>query len=229
MSDASRPMGRVLTREGPLGGILLQDPTTGVMLVDPDGRILWCNEQVARMTAGSEATADQFIGRTLFDVLPRALAEHRVGLMKRMSVEGGRPVFLRAIWRGLQYATWIQYVAPSAGDDGWPPHFVLVTRRYDGEIRREILVGGDYVIEESPYVSLGPLDALTPRELEVLALLSQGMSVKRIATLLGRAEKTIETHRASIGRKLQVDDRVMLAEIARKAGLTRDDAEKTRV
>jgi DNA-binding CsgD family transcriptional regulator len=226
---AAKPQGRVFSREGPLSGVLLQDPTAGVTLIDTEGRILWCNEQLARMTFGVGAKAEQFIGKTLFEVLPREVAEHRVGLMRRMACEGSRPVFLRTIWQGLQYATWIQYVSPTEGDEGWPPHFVLVTRRYHGEIREEVPVSDDFVIEESPYISLGPLDVLTPRELEVLALLSQGMSVKHIAGLLQRSEKTIETHRASIGRKLQVDDRVMLAEIARKAGLTREDADKTRV
>jgi DNA-binding CsgD family transcriptional regulator len=219
----------VLSREGPLGGILIQDPTTGVSLIDTEGRILWCNEQMARLMFGPDARADQFIGKMLHEILPREVADHRVGLMNRMAKEGGPPVFLRTIWRGLQQASWIQYVSPTEGDDGWPPHFVVVTRRFVGEIAKELIVAGDYVIEESPYVSLGPLDVLTPRELEILALLAQGSSVKQIATLLGRSEKTIETHRASIGRKLQVDDRVMLAEIARKAGLTTEDADKRRV
>lgn len=227
MTAAPDAPGRVLSREGPLGSVLLQDPTAGISLIDTEGRILWCNEQTARMTFGPDARADQFVGRTLFEILPRELAEHRVALMNRMAKEGGRPIFLRTIWRGLQQASFIQYVDP--GDDGWPPHFVVITRRYPGELSAELMVSGDYVVEESPYVSLGPLDVLTPCELELLALLAQGSSVKQIAVLPHRSEKTIETHRAAIGRKLKVGDRVLLADIARKAGLTTTDVERRRV
>lgn len=229
MNSTPDAPGRVLSREGPLGGVLLQDPTAGISLIDTEGRLLWCNEQMARITFGPDAKAEEYIGRSLFDFLPRELAEHRMNLMNRMAREGGRPIFLRTIWRGLQQASWIQYVEPGDGDDGWPPHFVVITRRYPGELSQELVVSGEYVVEESPYVSLGPLDVLTPRELEILALLAQGSSVKQIAALLHRSEKTVETHRAAIGRKLQVDDRVLLAEIARKAGLTSADVERKRV
>ena len=76
---------------------------------------------------------------------------------------------------------------------------------------------------------LGPLEVLTPRELEVLALLGQGLSLKQIAKVLYRSVKTIDNHRASIGKKLAIDDRVKLAEIAFRAGLTVRDAERERV
>ena len=63
------------------------------------------------------------------------------------------------------------------------------------------------------------LDALTPREREVLTLVAQGLSLPEIAEKLHRSLKTIETHRLSVGRKLKASNRVELTRIAIAGGL----------
>ncbi|CAM3577840.1 response regulator [Paenibacillus lupini] len=55
------------------------------------------------------------------------------------------------------------------------------------------------------------LDALTPRELEVLELLTKGQSNKDIAQTLIVAEKTVKTHVSSILSKLELTDRTQAA------------------
>ncbi len=45
-------------------------------------------------------------------------------------------------------------------------------------------------------------DVLTPREREIVQLLAEGRSNKEVGTLLGISVKTVETHRASVMRKL---------------------------
>jgi len=47
-----------------------------------------------------------------------------------------------------------------------------------------------------------PLESLTPREREVLALVAEGLSNRGIAERLGMAERTVETHMAQIFGKL---------------------------
>jgi DNA-binding NarL/FixJ family response regulator len=47
-------------------------------------------------------------------------------------------------------------------------------------------------------------DRLTPREREIVQLLSEGKSSKEAASLLGISVKTSETHRANIMRKLEI-------------------------
>ena len=49
-----------------------------------------------------------------------------------------------------------------------------------------------------------PLDRLTPRELDVLALVAEGRSNSAIAECLAVAEKTVQTHVASILMKLDL-------------------------
>jgi DNA-binding NarL/FixJ family response regulator len=104
----------------------------------------------------------------------------------------------------------------------------MISRRVGGDALSDETLSSKVEVVEADIADLGPLDALSERELEVLALLGQGLSVKEIAALLFRSAKTIENHRQSIGRKLKLDDRVKLAEVARRAGLTVRDAERTR-
>jgi DNA-binding NarL/FixJ family response regulator len=51
----------------------------------------------------------------------------------------------------------------------------------------------------------GPLDDLTPREREVLALMAEGRSNGAIAGVLGMGPKTVETHVAAIFSKLGLE------------------------
>jgi DNA-binding CsgD family transcriptional regulator len=61
---------------------------------------------------------------------------------------------------------------------------------------------------------------LTPREREVLQLLAEGKSNKRVASALGISIKTTETHRASIMRKLGVNSIAELVRYALRNGVS---------
>ena len=63
------------------------------------------------------------------------------------------------------------------------------------------------------------LDALTPRELDVLRLIARGRSNKRIALELGVAEKTVKTHVGHVLAKLDLSDRTQAALYAAREGL----------
>jgi NarL family two-component system response regulator LiaR len=62
-------------------------------------------------------------------------------------------------------------------------------------------------------------DRLTRREREVLTLIGQGRSNKRIALELGVSEKTVKTHVGHVLAKLEVNDRTQAAMYAVRAGL----------
>lgn len=61
---------------------------------------------------------------------------------------------------------------------------------------------------------------LTPRELEVLELLGQGLRNQQIAQKLFISEKTVKNHVSSILAKLHVNDRTEAAILATRHGLT---------
>ncbi len=68
--------------------------------------------------------------------------------------------------------------------------------------------------------SAGPDEPLSPREQEVLKLIAEAYTNKRIAQTLHVAEKTVESHRANLLRKLGMRDRVELVRYAIRRGLT---------
>jgi two-component system, NarL family, sensor kinase len=67
--------------------------------------------------------------------------------------------------------------------------------------------------------SQASLQELTPKELEVLRLVSQGLSNKAIAKELGVVEKTVKTHVSSVLSKLNVNSRTKAALWAKEQGL----------
>ncbi len=71
---------------------------------------------------------------------------------------------------------------------------------------------------EQAIVSPVPFPTLTPREREVALLLSGGAKNSEIADELTLSVKTIDTHRASILRKLKVRNNVELALLAAREG-----------
>jgi len=50
------------------------------------------------------------------------------------------------------------------------------------------------------------VDALTPRQREILQLIAEGKSTKEIAFLLGVSVKTVETHRAALMERIGIHD-----------------------
>lgn len=64
-----------------------------------------------------------------------------------------------------------------------------------------------------------PRTVLTHREHDVLRLLAQGFSKKRIAECLHLSVKTVDNHSTSIMSKLNIHNRVDLARYAIREGL----------
>lgn len=79
----------------------------------------------------------------------------------------------------------------------------------------------------SPYAdeNAGPiaLASLTQREREVLQLLSEGTTTKRIALQLRISPKTVEAHRLRLMGKLGIDNIAQLTRYAIREGLTSQD------
>jgi len=66
-------------------------------------------------------------------------------------------------------------------------------------------------------------DPLTPREREVMQLVAEGEPNKTIAKRLGIAVRTVEAHRASIMRKLSLEDQAGLVRYAVRRGMVSID------
>jgi two-component system, NarL family, response regulator LiaR len=84
------------------------------------------------------------------------------------------------------------------------------------KLLRHVGSTGDY--KSRPYGDV-PFEALTERELEVLALLAQGMPNKEIATRLIISERTAKFHVSSIMGKLGASNRTEAVSLAAQKGL----------
>ena len=67
--------------------------------------------------------------------------------------------------------------------------------------------------------TLAPSEPLSPREQEVLKLIAEAHTNREIGEVLHLSEKTVESHRANILRKLGMRDRVQLVRYAIRRGL----------
>ncbi|HEX3534905.1 MAG TPA: response regulator transcription factor [Gemmatimonadaceae bacterium] len=65
----------------------------------------------------------------------------------------------------------------------------------------------------------GPLDKLTPRQVEVLRMVAEGHRTREIATRLKLSVKTVESHRGEIMKRLEIHDIVGLVRYAMRVGL----------
>ena len=63
------------------------------------------------------------------------------------------------------------------------------------------------------------MEALTPREIEVLKLIVQGYTNRQIGEELNISVRTAESHRANLSEKLGLRSRVELVRYARENGL----------
>jgi DNA-binding CsgD family transcriptional regulator len=201
------------------------DPETGVVIIRADGLIVYMNEANRRLWTPYGQPLMDYEGRTPHDLVPREFANHNM-LTIQMCIEQRCCVLDRTIWRGKQLRSTISYLEPPPGEQ---PCVLSVSRHVPGDLE-EIPPSERVVQMRGQVADLGPLAVLTARELEVLALIGQGLRIADIARKLNRSPKTIETHRVSIGRKLDIErcDRVTLAKMVFDAGLTIDDAKLLR-
>lgn len=214
-----------------LGAALGSDPMSGVAIFGAGGAVVWANPQLSKMFRGPDASPEQSIGRRLNQVYPESFANEVVSLIDQCAATG-KPALMRTIWRGEQIYTWVQPIKSDPADTGdaaGASQVLTISRKVRGdEHPKDLFSAVEFEKLDTKTIDLGPLDVLSTRELEVLALLGQGLSAADIAAVLHRSVKTINTHRESIGKKLKMDDRVKLAAVAQRAGLRITDAARER-
>lgn len=210
---------------------LATDPTTGVTVIGADDRVLYLNER-SRRDFGAAGVTDDLTGRRMDEVGLDAdyVAERREHVAA--VVRTGRPRLVRSIWMGWQVALWfapLGGVPNDAGGVDGAAAVLCVGRRLPGIHTARTIAGPGYEVIYADRIQLGPLDALTERELEVTALVGAGLTIKEVARELHRSPKTVEKHRLSAGQKLGLSDRAQLIEIVHRAGLEPADAQRSRI
>ncbi len=110
-----------------------------------------------------------------------------------------------------------------AGADGYlpkdsPPRHVLAAIHHiiDGGVYISPLLPSDLLSSERRDAANNPLRFLSERERQVFNYLVRGVRPKQIASFLNLSPKTVDTYRASIVRKLGVENVVELVKFAIK-------------
>jgi DNA-binding CsgD family transcriptional regulator len=185
---------------------LVHDSGAHVMVIDTDGVIRYANSSLAACLGVTAV-----VGRRLAELTDTEVATERLSLVRRVA-ESGKALTLDGRVKGVMLRCVMRRLST-----GEKPARVLVVA--------SPLSPGAPPPTDTEYVQArvddaGVLKALTEREVEILRLIAEGLSTSAIASRLGRSVKTVEWHRVSLGEKLGVSNRVELARIAIRAGLT---------
>ena len=198
--------------------ILRSQPGVGVLIIDRDGLVLFCNEQARTIYYGVDFNP---VGKTIVDIEGPEFAAERMPLIRQV-IDNGDPVLIRHVRGGRHTEAMI-----------WPMHDVEDRKPRVMAVTRQLLEADEptepYRCVESKLVDLGPLDALTKRELEVLAMVGHGVPLKAVAKQLGVAQRTVERYRTDIARKLNINSIAEAARVVQLAGLEATDAQLPRL
>lgn len=187
----------------------LEDGGAIALVLDREGRCHYCNRVFASSLGKS---VGEIVGKRLHDLFSEEYASERLRIIER-ALGTGRGQQFMCSFAEMRIEACYRPIMPA---DGSPPRFVFVI----GRLASSIVVGfedaDEYALEGG---GRGVIEGLTARELDVLRMIGEGMSTAEIAAKLFRTPKTIEAHRAALGRKLGVSNRVQLARIAMRANL----------
>ena len=191
-----------------------------------DGTIVYANAVAYKGFAGVDKYSIQ--GKHLTELTPPGWANERIEYMQR-AAQTGKPVSLIDLIAGTRLYTTLRPVEIERNGHNETLIFITVEPISSVQLQRirQRFADGELIAAE--HIDLGRLSVLTPREIEVLALMGQGLRQKDIANKLCRSVSTIDRHRERIGIKLGITDRADLIALAREAGLEVQDAKRIHV
>ena len=217
--------------------------TQAIRIVVADDHPMFLDGLVATLSADDELQVVAIVGDAVAAV--RAVREHTPDLaLLDVAMPGGGLEAARQISADFP-ATRVVILTSSEDQDDLTAAMKAGARGYvlkgvAGRELRAILkaihAGGTYLAPGLAYGALkeltrqktaNPIDELTSREREVLALVASGLSNAEIGGRLGLAEKTVKHYMTSILGKLQVASRVEAALLAYKAGLASSEVGST--
>lgn len=156
-------------------------------------------------------TKDELTGRHVSDFCPPPLVREFLPTLNRHVRE--RSPFLTAVMLG---GSWSMLLFLPRATNGDAIEYECFTEREWRGIDHEV---HGITFYKFRYRDLGALATLTQRELEVLKLIGDGLTTKRMSQILHRSERTIQGHRISLGKKLGLGTKADLARVAADAGL----------
>ncbi len=187
---------------------LADDAGLALLVLDAECRFIFVNRHFEALT---HQKATDVIGRKITDTVSSEVGREREQLVLR-ALSSGKPIMLHEVFLGAFMKTMIR---PLRGEGG---RFTsaLVVHHYGPQTDPLLASAPEYEVVVPRYHVLGRIEGLSRREREVLQLIGEGMTTAAIAKKLFRTTKTVEHHRASLGRKLGLKTRVEIANVAQR-------------
>lgn len=196
MSDVDIQIASI--RSSPLAAIVT-DPSR------PDNPIVAANHAFQVLTGYSEA---EVLGRNC-RILGGAKTDRAGAARLRRAVEEGSCAVVELVnYRkdGSEFLNAVM-IAPVLGDDGRPCCFVGTQMEVMSEAAGERERAAERIAQ------------LTPRQRDVLRLMSSGLRNRDIGRELGLTEKTVKMHRGALVRRLGLGSSIEAVRLAIRAGL----------
>jgi DNA-binding CsgD family transcriptional regulator len=202
-----------------LWDVLVHGSGNRVGVFDAEGRVVYANV-MANAEFGPCAGKNTIVGLSLEDYTPPEFAAEWKGFIRRVLQEQ-RPLVVEGMVQGSRYRARFNPVG-----DGLSGYVLVVNRNLTDLTATGPGPRNGVEVVQARANDLGVLSELTDREMEVLELIGEGLSTAEVARRLDRSVKTVEWHRAALGSKLGITNRVELARIAIGAGLCRTPVAK---
>lgn len=184
-----------------------------ISIIREDGTIVFINDAASKMyeTIGRRQLK---AGENVLNLKPAGFMSARVEFMRELALHG-KDGISRDILAGDQVIAYLHLLPAPPGAQ--LRQFFIIHQRSQVPVTSETFP--DAMFNDSKEQDLGGLSVLSPRELEILSLVGEGMTAADIAERIHRSLETVNTHKASILRKLDCHNAVQLSRIAAKAGL----------
>ena len=185
-------------------------PHISALARDENTKLLWCNERFARAL---NTTPQALVKTSFHDVAGESVVEERVSIMNRV-LHTGQPLRYLQVWAGVRSLTHVHPLSESDvfGTRGWfitIEPLVLPAENED-----------DFKdVPRSKIPHLGPLAILSRRQLEVLRLAAEGLTVDEMAKELHRSDKTVDNHLRELYKHLDTHNRAQVTRFAAEHGI----------
>ncbi|MBL4698366.1 MAG: PAS domain-containing protein [Phycisphaerales bacterium] len=191
-----------------------------------DGTIVYANAVATKGFTGVDKNTIK--GKHLTELTPPGWANERIRFMQR-AAQTGKSIPMIDLIAGTRLYTTLRPIEIEHNGQNETLIFITVEPISSVQLHRIRKKFADGELIAAEHIDLGRLSVLTPREIEVLALMGLGLRQKDIANKLCRSVSTIDRHRERIGNKLGITDRADLIALAREAALEVEDAKRIHV
>jgi len=187
---------------------LADDAGLALLVVDSECRFLYVNRHFEALT---DQKSGDVVGKKISESVSSDVGRERETLVLR-AMASGKPIMLHEVFLGAFMRTMIRPLCHT--DETFSS--ALIVHHYGSQADPLLARPPEHEVVIPKFHVLGKIEALSRREREVLQLIGEGMTTAAIAKKLFRTTKTVEHHRASLGRKLGLKTRVEIANVAHR-------------